>query len=96
MEVAFLYRGISIILGIVTTVFTGCCLFGYLEAFAKQKKWLGKFGKYLLIIVFVVADYVLDYCCQSSYETKETLRKLMLLSVAVFLIGKLFFMPGQK
>ncbi len=91
-----MYSVISIILGIVTTIFTGCCLSGYLEVFAEQKKWLGKFGKYMLVIAFVVTDYLLDYCCPSSYETKETLGKLMLLSVAVFLIGKLFYHAGTQ
>ena len=78
-----MYSVISIIWGIVTTIFTGCCLSGYYDSFVEQKKWFGKYGKYLLIIAFVVTDYALDYCFSSGYETKETLGKLMLLSVAV-------------
>lgn len=89
-----MYSVISIIWGIVTTIFTGCCLSGYYDSFVEQKKWFGKYGKYLLIIVFVVTDYILDHCFPSSYETKETLGKLMLLSVAVFLFGKLFYHIG--
>ena len=91
-----MYSVISIILGIVTTIFTGCCLFGYYDSFVEQKKWFGKYGKYLLIIAFVVTDYALDYCFPSSYETKETLGKLMLLSVAVFLFGKMFYHAGTQ
>ena len=51
-----MYSVISIILGIVTTIFTGCCLSGYYDSFVEQKKWFGKYGKYLLIIAFVVTD----------------------------------------
>ena len=91
-----MYSVISIILGIVTTIFTGCCLSGYYDSFVEQKKWFGKYGKYLLIIAFVVTDYILDHCFPSSYETKETLGKLMLLSVAVFLFGKLFYHIGTQ
>ena len=91
-----MYSVISIILGIVTTIFTGCCLSSYYDSFVEQKKWFGKYGKYLLIIAFVVTDYILDYCFPSSYETKETLGKLMLLSVAVFLFGKLFYHIGTQ
>ena len=80
-----MYSVISVILGIVTTIFTGYCLSGYCDSFVEQKKCFGKHGKYLLTIVFVVTDYALDYCFPSGYETKETLGKLMLLSVAVFL-----------
>lgn len=91
-----MYSVISIILGIVTTIFTGCCLSGYYDSFVEQKKWFGKYGKYLLIIAFVVTDYILDHCFPSSYETKETLGKLMLLSVAVFLFGKMFYHAGTQ
>ena len=91
-----MYSVVSIILGIVTTIFTGCCLSGYYDSFVEQKKWFGKYGKYLLIIAFVVTDYILDHCFPSSYETKETLGKLMLLSVAVFLFGKLFYHIGTQ
>ena len=91
-----MYSVISIIWGIVTTIFTGCCLSGYYDSFVEQKKWFGKYGKYLLIIAFVVTDYALDYFFSSGYETKETLGKLMLLSVAVFLFGKLFYHIGTQ
>ena len=91
-----MYNVISIILGIVSTISTGYCLSGYFDSFVVQKKWFGKYGKYLLIIAFVVTDYVLDYCFPSSYETKETLGKLMLLSVVVFLFGKLFYHVGTQ
>ena len=51
-----LYNVISIILGIVSTISTGYCLSGYFDSFVVQKKWFGKYGKYLLIIAFVVTD----------------------------------------
>ena len=91
-----MYSVISIILGIVTTIFTGYCLSGYYDSFMEQKKWFGKNGKYLLITVFVAMDYILDYCFQGGYETKETLGKLLLLSVVVFVFGKLFYYAGTQ
>ena len=91
-----MYSVISIIWGIVTTIFTGCCLSGYYDSFVEQKKWFGKYGKYLLIIAFVVTDYALDYCFSSGYETKETLGKIMLLSVAVFYLVSCFIISGHR
>ena len=91
-----MYSVISIILGIVTTIFTGYCLSGYYDSFMEQKRWFGKNGKYLLITAFVAMDYILDYCFQGGYETKETLGKLALLAVTVFLFGKLFYHAGTQ
>lgn len=64
-----MYSVISVILGIVTTIFTGYCLSGYYDSFVEQKKCFGKHGKYLLTIVFVVTDYILDHCFPT--ETAE-------------------------
>lgn len=86
-----MYSVVSILLGIISTVFIGSCLAYYCDSFMEQRKWFGKYGKYLPIIAFVVIDYALDHCFPSSYETKETLGKLALLSVAVFLLGKVFY-----
>ena len=91
-----MYSVVSIILGIVTTIFAGYCLSGYCDSFMEQKKWFGKYGKYLLILAFVVTDYALDHCFSSNYETKETLGKLMLLAVAVFAFCKLFYHAGTQ
>ena len=49
MEVLSLYSVISVILGIVSTIFTGYCLSSYYDSFVEQKKWFGKYGKFLLI-----------------------------------------------
>lgn len=57
-----MYSVVSILLGIISTVFTGGCLAYYCDSFMEQRKWFGKYGKYLLITVFVITDYILDYC----------------------------------
>ena len=91
MEVESLYNVVCILLGIISTIFTGGCLAYYCDSFMEQRKWFGKYGKYLLITAYVITDYILDYCFQGGYETKETLGKLVLLSIAVFVFGKLFY-----
>lgn len=91
MEVAFLYSAISVILGIVTTVFTGYCLAYYFESFSEERRVFGRKIKYLPLIGYVIADYILDGCFESGFESKETILEVLLLFTSVYLILKLFY-----
>ena len=89
-----MYEAVNILFGIVTTVFTGYCLVKYLDAFLEEKKLFERGKKIFLIAIFILADYVIDYFFNSSFETKETIGKLFLLMLTVFLFAKLFYSGG--
>lgn len=91
MEVVSLYKFIDSILGIIITVFTGYCLTFYYDYFMKKKNILGRYGRYILITLYVAIDYCLDYFFKSDFETKATIGKLILILIAVFVLGKIFY-----
>ena len=86
-----MYNVVSIILGIVTTIFSGYCLVVYYDSFMERRSWSGRGRKFLLIAAFVVANYVLDYCFEGGYETGKTIGKLLLLLAVVFFLAKTFY-----
>lgn len=87
----FLYNVASVLFGMVTTVFTGYCLVKYLDAFLEEKKLFERGRKIFLITVFIFTDYVIDYFFSGVFETKETIGKLFLLMLTVFLFAKVFY-----
>ena len=91
-----MYSMISIIYGIVTTIFTGYCLAYYFDSFMKQRKLFRGNGKYLVIISYVIMDYLADALFQTAFETKETIGKQLLLLVVVFGFAKMFYRAGMQ
>lgn len=91
-----MYSVVSIILGIVTTVFTGYCLAYYFDSFSEQRKVFGRKIKHLPLAGYVIADCILDGCFESGFESKETILEVLLLSAAVYLILKLFYNVGLQ
>ena len=83
-----MYSVVSIIYGIVTTIFTGYCLTYYFDSFMEQKKMLKGRGKYLILASYVILDYLMDALFQTNFETKETIGKQLLLLVVVFGLAK--------
>ena len=96
MEVVFLYSVASIIYGIVTTIFTGYCLAYYFDSFMERKKLFLENRKYLVIVSYVIIDYLMDALFQTSFETKETIGKQLLLLVIVFGLAKIFYHAGMQ
>ena len=91
-----MYNVVSIIYGIVTSVFTGYCLTYYFDSFMERRKKFQWNGKYLLIILYEVLDYLLDYLFQTSIETKETIGKQIIFLIVVFVFAKLFYRSGLQ
>ena len=91
MEVVSLYSVVSILFGIVTTVFTGYCLAYYFDSFMEHKTLLGGCEKYIIIIFYVISDYLLDGLFPTGFETKDTIGKQVLFLVIVFGFAKLFY-----
>ena len=91
-----MYSVVSIIYGIVTTIFTGYCLTYYFDSFMEQKKMLQGRGKYLILASYVILDYLMDALFQTNFETKETIGKQLLLLVAVFGLAKVFYRAGMQ
>ena len=61
-----------------------------LDAFLEEKKLFKRGRKSFLIVVFILSDYLIDYFFTATFETKETIGKLFLLMITVFLFAKLF------
>ena len=70
MEVASLYSVVSELFGIVTTIFTGYCLAYYFDSFMDRKNLFWGYGKYIVIIFYVICDYLLDGFFPTAFETK--------------------------
>ena len=96
MEVVSLYSVISILFGIVTTVFTGYCLAYYFDSFMEQRKPFRGNAKYLLIVSYVIMYYLVDALFQTSFETKDTIGKQILLLIVVFGFAKMFYRVGMQ
>ena len=91
-----MYSVVSIIYGIVSTVFTGYCLAYYFDSFMERRKQYGGKGKYLILASYVILDYLMDVLFQTSFETKDTIGKQLLLLVVVFGLAKVFFRAGMQ
>ena len=91
-----MYSVVGIIYGIVTTIFTGYCLAYYFDSFMEQRKLFCGNGKYLVIISYVIMDYLADALFQTAFETKETIGKQLLLLVVVFGFAKMFYRAGMQ
>ena len=91
MEVASLYSVVSELFGIVTTIFTGYCLAYYFDSFMDRKNLFLGYGKYIVIIFYVICDYLLDGFFPTAFETKDTIGKQVLLLVVVFGMAKVFY-----
>ena len=91
-----MYSVVSIIYGIVTTIFTGYCLTYDFDSFMEQKKLLKGRGKYLILASYVILDYLMDALFQTNFETKETIGKQLLLLVTVFGLAKVFYRAGMQ
>ena len=96
MEVVSLYSVVSIIYGIATTIFTGYCLAYYFDSFMERKKLFLENRKYLAIVSYVIIDYLMDALFQTSFETKETIGKQLLLLGIVFVLAKIFYHAGMQ
>lgn len=91
MEVASLYSVVSELFGVVTTIFTGYCLAYYFDSFMDRKNLFWGYGKYIVIIFYVICDYLLDGFFPTAFETKDTIGKQVLLLVVVFGMAKVFY-----
>lgn len=86
-----MYEAVNVLFGIITTLFTGYCLVKYLDAFLEGKKLFLRGRKSFLIAIFVFVDYFIDYFFADTFETNDTIGKLFLLMITVFLFAKLFY-----
>jgi len=91
-----LYSVVSVLYGMVTTVFTGYCLAYYFDSFMERRKLLKGNGKYLVIVSYVIIDYLVDALFRTGFETKETIGKQPLLLVIVFGFAKMFYHTGMQ
>ena len=91
-----MYNVVSIIYGIVTSIFTGYCLTYYFDSFMERRKLLKGNVKYLVIVSYVIIDYLVDALFRTGFETKETIGKQLLLLVIVFGFAKMFYHTGMQ
>ena len=88
-----MYSMASWLYGIVTTVFTGYCLAYYLDSFMEPRKQF-EWRTYLVVLSYVLMDYLLDSFFKTSYETKETIGKQFLFLAVIFGFTKLCYRAG--
>ena len=86
-----MYSVANMLFGIATTVFTGYGLVYYFDSFMEKRKLLEWNGKYLIIISYIIMDYLLDYIFQSGIETKDTNGKQFLFLGIIYGFAKLFY-----
>lgn len=96
MEVVFLYSVANMLFGIITTVFTGYCLVYYLDFFMERRNLFEWNGKYLMIISYIIIDYLLDYTFQTGIETKDTNGKQFVFLGIVYGATKLFYYSKRQ
>ena len=91
-----MYNVASIIYGIVTTIFTGYCLVYYFDSFMERRKQFEWNGKYLILISYIIMDYLLDYIFQTGIETKDTNGKQFVFLGIIYGFAKLFYYSGRQ
>ena len=82
--------------GIVTTIFAGYCLVYYFDSFMERRKRFEWNGKYLILIFYIIMDYLLDYIFQTGMETKDTNGKQFVFLGIIFGFAKLFYHSGRQ
>jgi len=82
--------------GIVTTIFVGYCLVYYFDSFMERRKRFEWNGKYLILIFYIIMDYLLDYIFQTGMETKDTNGKQFVFLGIIFGFAKLFYHSGRQ